>query len=750
MFQVDYVGDFRGFRKDVDMDELMDFLLGLTAESIANEPFPLKKVVDGSLFYPASGLDGSPLRHWPLDQIRSFVYVDWSINKDIFETVVRQNPPCGYSLIGMRYVIKEEIIPNGLMLGIPLLVNEHDYVSRMRMSGATPHNSFAYWCVFERNEGRCEDHGPERFSLFFIRAEGAAAYQAVYNANGLRPGAIAILRPGTGFGGSFPGFEEVMLDVMHRNRVGLPHWLFWWHEDGKGQQPGAPWNMCYADRKYGPYVKDGELYPWRSFSVYPLRGGIKPVFRVPVRAGEQPDPGAPSVSAGRFYVYALIDPSNGNRPFYIGKGFFDRAYQHFRHARADGADAGDDQDNAEDVLQVGGDVTPALDHEQNGNGANDKRARIAQLLQDYAPEDLIRVVARAVDETTALAVESLLIKSVYGLENLTNIQSGHHAERFRAVNDWGYLHGFDLPVDAWGNFLSDGGQRPCGRFYIYVLRDPDTGEVFYVGKGQGGRLGQHFDDVHTVVDQPEGLARLERLNTLLARGHQPKDIGRIVARVSSEALAYVIESCWIKFVVGFAQLTNIQPGRVSGMFRARDDWEPRLGFERPMRGQGARAELEDLFLGEGLDYLLSEVMNAPGLRAFLGQVSEPQLMNAGELVCLADIHGVDPSVKLRVQVRGARRLQVMLYPSNGAGRQWMEDRFGRIGCFPLRRQDNWFIPSPWMFAAGVATDPAEAIERALRLVALAQRLEAMPVGAGREALEGLFDDLLAELPYNPG
>ena len=35
------------------------------------------------------------------------------------------------------------------------------------------------------------------------------------------------------------------------------------------------------------------------------------------------------VGYGRFYVYALIDPANNNKPFYIGKGFSNRLILHF-------------------------------------------------------------------------------------------------------------------------------------------------------------------------------------------------------------------------------------------------------------------------------------------------------------------------------------------------------------------------------------------------------------------------------------
>lgn len=37
--------------------------------------------------------------------------------------------------------------------------------------------------------------------------------------------------------------------------------------------------------------------------------------------------------------------------------------------------------------------------------------------------------------------------------------------------------------------------RAAGGFYVYTLTDPRNGQVFYVGKGCGGRLYQHVADV---------------------------------------------------------------------------------------------------------------------------------------------------------------------------------------------------------------------------------------------------------------
>lgn len=47
----------------------------ISQETIGSMSFPLREVLEGSLYYPASGTDGSPIRHWQLG-VNSFVYVD--------------------------------------------------------------------------------------------------------------------------------------------------------------------------------------------------------------------------------------------------------------------------------------------------------------------------------------------------------------------------------------------------------------------------------------------------------------------------------------------------------------------------------------------------------------------------------------------------------------------------------------------------------------------------------------------------
>ena len=84
------------------------------------------------------------------------------------------------------------------------------------------------------------------------------------------------------------------------------------------------------------------------------------------------------------------------------------------------------------------------------------------------------------------------------------------------------------------------------KFYVYLYSDPDTQEIFYIGKGQGNRC---FDHLYDVSEN----AKVEKIQALERQGKQP--IIELLRYGLTDNEASLIEAAIID-VVGIKNLTN--------------------------------------------------------------------------------------------------------------------------------------------------------------------------------------------------
>ena len=151
----------------------------------------------------------------------------------------------------------------------------------------------------------------------------------------------------------------------------------------------------------------------------------------------------------------------------------------------------------------------------------------------------------------------------------------------------------------------------------------------------------------------------------------------------------------------------------------------------------------DGYLGEGLDDELRKVMERTELKSLVSFEEEPCLLGAGELGYYGKIKNVSDDVRLRIQIRSARRFQILLEGRGQAGKTWIRRNFGRFDLYPLRRKDDLFFPDCWLGALRVTDDPNEALQRALQMIGLAQALQ-----SAKHPDELLpFQEILQGLPY---
>jgi len=135
---------------------------------------------------------------------------------------------------------------------------------------------------------------------------------------------------------------------------------------------------------------------------------------------------------------------------------------------------------------------------------------------------------------------------------------------------------------------------PC---YVYTLMDPQTMQVFYVGKGTGIRAKQHLQEVDAMLSLQEELTTAKHLKIQEIYGRQQKPIELVIARFETEDEAFAVESTLIKWVYGFDNLTNAVLGHGSEYVREKDDYCERtdLDIQASVRdGSYAKANIDSL------------------------------------------------------------------------------------------------------------------------------------------------------------
>ena len=90
--------------------------------------------------------------------------------------------------------------------------------------------------------------------------------------------------------------------------------------------------------------------------------------------------------------------------------------------------------------------------------------------------------------------------------------------------------------------------------YVYLLRDPRSGTVFYVGKGKANRV---FEHVAGAINDPAESDKLDTIRELLASGQQVEHY--ILRHGLSDATAFEVEAAVIDFI-GIRNLSNQQVG----------------------------------------------------------------------------------------------------------------------------------------------------------------------------------------------
>lgn len=187
-------------------------------ETIEQVPFPewlkgddfhfnLKDILKDSCYYPSSWFDGDPVRYLA-GNVYSFIYVDYRFTEEEIERETALGLR-GYNLIHQQHISEDELLPQNLTIFVePDFKNPNERKEKLVgiTKELTKNKPFAIWAIFERKACFDEKHGAERISLLFLRNEGVSAYQDLYLYHEIAPFIIAVIQPGTGFGGNWTSF----------------------------------------------------------------------------------------------------------------------------------------------------------------------------------------------------------------------------------------------------------------------------------------------------------------------------------------------------------------------------------------------------------------------------------------------------------------------------------------------------------------------------------------------------------------
>lgn len=122
-----------------------------------------------------------------------------------------------------------------------------------------------------------------------------------------------------------------------------------------------------------------------------------------------------------------------------------------------------------------------------------------------------------------------------------------------------------------------GSENKLKQHYVYVLIDPSTDKVFYVGKGQGERALDHLkDSLKTEINSK----KLERIRAIEESG---KLKVMVIGRFATKHEAFAVEATLIHWMYGYENLTNVARGHGADTIRNKGDDDNLEGIDIPVK-----------------------------------------------------------------------------------------------------------------------------------------------------------------------
>lgn len=119
-------------------------------------------------------------------------------------------------------------------------------------------------------------------------------------------------------------------------------------------------------------------------------------------------------------------------------------------------------------------------------------------------------------------------------------------------------------------------------YYVYLLKDPRSDSIFYVGKGTGDRANSHLSEALKKDDKE--TEKLNMIGEIIRSGLEPKVL--VIGRYETESEAFAVEATLIKWVYGFDELTNAIQGHRHKSIRQKGVSEALIGIDIPLASKG--------------------------------------------------------------------------------------------------------------------------------------------------------------------
>lgn len=224
----------------------MSYLDKLTKNDIETGVFPVNKVVDGAVFYSATGLMPEILEDCIYNKVNNavqdIVYCDFQVGYG--EKANDILPLKGYQLFAERVLTKDELFPEGLSQHRPYVLEAFREYPDDNIYG----NLYIKWFVFELINSE-ETKKPKRFSILHIECYGTSIYSSLYYKDELYPEILVIKQPNLNYGNGHDFFHHKISKiglhqvVTNRHVLSLPEIVYYVELPGRHEDDGFGWKQ---------------------------------------------------------------------------------------------------------------------------------------------------------------------------------------------------------------------------------------------------------------------------------------------------------------------------------------------------------------------------------------------------------------------------------------------------------------------------------------------------------------------------